>query len=293
MSWGLVRLPPDKLALVFSYTDPQAGPSAKGVILANATATNEEAAVAASRPNITVRVGPGLAVEPLSAHEVSRLALPAEPSWMEFFRTAPPTPWLEDPFFKSRFHPEYPNDLQAHFFITASKQVEQMWVRLGAPTGMPNTYAGVLLNTAHSDPSLKQGLLVKIRGAPGAKAPLWLSPVMEENLRTWDAKCQACGFDLMLEPAADVIKRSFPNAPAGSVMHGFTMRCAMCNQTMMVQMKAGAAPMPVHVQGSVPAPAPAGASAVARAPSSKAPSWVLPAVVAGLFVLWFIVKRLL
>lgn len=290
MSWGLVR-PQDQYVLVFSYTDPQAGPSAKGAMLAAETPTPEEAALAMSRPNITVRVGPGLAVVPLSAHEIARLALPAEPEWMSFFRGAP-TPWTSDPFFKSRFHPEFPNDLQAHFFIITAKKVEQMWVRLDGPTPMASTYSGVLLNTAHSDPSLAQGMRVKIRGAPGAKAPLWLSPAMEANLQSWDAKCTACGFDLVLEPVADVVARSFANAPPGTVFEAFTTRCAMCNQTMQVQKKAGGAALPVHVQGSVPAPAPRAAS-VARAPSSKAPSWVLPAVVAGLFVLWFIVKRLL
>lgn len=234
MSWGLV-LVRDQLALVYSYTDPQAGPSAKGALLTTTEPSLEDARAAATRPNITIRIGGGLQLRPLPELERQRLGLPDEPEWMQFFRPPPSGAWKKDPFFKGRFHPNHPNDVQVTFFFVEGGTAEQMWVRIERETATAGVYEGTLLNTAHTRPELASGTTVKVRGAPGVKGPLWLSEVMAANAASWDARCEACGFDLVLEPVDAVIARTFPDAPAGSTMEAFTTRCAMCRQTQLVQ----------------------------------------------------------
>lgn len=241
MSWGLIRVQ-EQLAIVFSYVDPQAGPSAKGTLLTSTEATVEDARAAATRPNVTVRLGEGLQVRPLPELEVARLALPEEPEWLRFFQAPPSGAWVKDPFFKGRFHPQFPNDVQGVFFFPASRKAEQMWVRLERETPVAGTYEGVLLNTAHLEPTLKEGTRVRLRGAEGASGPVWVSDVTAQNLTAWDARCEACGFDLVLEPVETLIKRSFPDAPEGAEFEALTTRCAMCRQTQLLQRKVTEAP---------------------------------------------------
>ncbi|MFZ5445212.1 MAG: hypothetical protein ACOZQL_34800 [Myxococcota bacterium] len=239
MSWGLIRVQ-DQLALVFAYTDPQAGPSAKGTLLTSTEPTTEDARAAATRPNVTVRLGAGLQLRPLPEPERERLALPDEPEWLVHFRPPPSGAWSTDPFFRGRFHPDFPNDIQALFFFLEEQKAERMWVRLERETGVPGVYEGALLNTAHARPELSAGTPVRLRGAPGAKGPLWLTDVMATNAAEWLARCEACGFDLVLEPVPQLLARTFPDAPPGTEMTAFTTRCAMCQQTQLVQRRSSA-----------------------------------------------------
>lgn len=77
--------------------------------------------------------------------------------------------------------------------------------------------------------------------SPGVRAlskphpPLVHMPrVAVENLRTWTAVCESCGFDLLFIPVMDLHKMQFPNTPAGTVPVQFTTRCVLCSQTMHV-----------------------------------------------------------
>lgn len=51
--------------LAFRDVDRQAGPSANGAYLAGAQPTREESVLAASQPNVTVRLAPAFALHPL------------------------------------------------------------------------------------------------------------------------------------------------------------------------------------------------------------------------------------
>ncbi len=250
MGWGIVRLP-EQRALVYSYVDPQAGPSAKGALMHGEAPTLDDARAAATRPGVTVRLGPGLTPRALTEEELIDLQLPDEPEWMEFFRPREEGPWRKDPLLAGRFHPQHPNDLQVSFFLPAHRQVEQMWVRLDGEVPALHAWGGTLLNTSHLDPALTQGTRVAVRGAKGAEAPLWVSEVMAKNLERWDATCSACGFDLVLEPVEALLARQFPGLPEGSVMEAFTTRCAMCNQTQSVSLRRDGAPLE-ETQGADP-----------------------------------------
>ncbi len=242
MSWGLIRVQ-DHQALVFSYVDPQAGPSAKGALLRDVEPTSEDVRDAATRPTLTVRLGPGLQPRPLPVELAERLTLPAEPEWLAFFRPGPPGPWTKDPLLAEHFHADCPDDVSALFFLAGTGQVERMWVRLDREVPAHQAWGGVLLNTAHHDAALTQGTRVMVRGVPGAKGPLWLSPAMAKNLEQWSAKCEACGFDLVLEPVEVLIARQFKNVPAGESLVQLTTRCAMCRQTQLVVRREPSAPV--------------------------------------------------
>jgi hypothetical protein len=91
MSWGFIRLP-DQRALVFSYVDPKAGPSAKGARVLGDVPSPEEVQAAVMRPNVTVRLEKGLTPRPLKDETLDELGLPDEPAWLELFRPPPPKP---------------------------------------------------------------------------------------------------------------------------------------------------------------------------------------------------------
>lgn len=252
MSWHYFDGLEARRVLAFRYVDRQAGPSAKGAFLAGIDPTTGEVATAATRPEVTVRIDPRMQMTALSAADVARLGLPAEPEWMQFFK---PGPWTSDPRLAGKFHPEYPDDLQASFFFPSTGNVEQMWVRLERAEPALEAYAGKLLNTAHADASIAAGTTVLIRPAPGASIPVWLSPAVQENLRDWTAKCSACGFDLVVEPVSALLARQFANAPPGATFEALTTRCAMCRNTQMVTRR-GLADS-VSVTAAAPAPVPA------------------------------------
>ncbi|MFO0597912.1 MAG: hypothetical protein U0228_21600 [Myxococcaceae bacterium] len=261
--WSLVRIQ-EQRALVFTYTDPQAGPSAKGSLIVGELPTPDEARSAVTRPNLTVRIGPGIVPFRLKKEEVAALALPAEPEWLAFFRPKGTGRWASDPLLAGHFHADFPDDVRAGFFLVEQRQVEQMWVRLDGAVPELGAWQGTLLNTAHADATLAAGRRVTVRGAVGTPGPVWLSPAIEENLRTWEGRCGACGFDLVLTPIEDLIKRQFPDAPPDAVLQGMTTRCAMCNQTQVLQRRpARLAPT------SPPPPSPAPALAVAPAAGSN------------------------
>lgn len=268
MSWNLVTLQ-DKRALVFRYVDPQAGPSAKGAFLAGAEPTIEEAQAAVSQPAVTVRLAPVFPLTPLSPEEVRRLALPDEPQWLSFY--ARDTPWTADARLRGAFHPEFPDDLQAAFHFPSTGQVEQMWVRLTSAEPGLDAYRGTLLNTAHSDPRVAAGESVLVRPAPGSPMPIWLSAVVQENLRGWSAKCESCGFDLVVEPVKTLIARHFPTAPADAVFEALTTRCALCRGTQVLSRRGTTAHEPSPGQ---PAPA--------ATPPATSPKLIVGLVVAAL-----------
>ena len=137
-------------------------------------------------------------------------------------------------------HPQYPDDLQALFFFPAARRVEQIWVRLERDRAEHGAYEGLLLNTAHSDPSVAAGGRVVVRPTPGARLPVWLSPTVEQNLRDWSAKCTGCGFDLVLEPVDAIAARQFQGAGAGVTFEALTTRCSQCGATQMLERRGGA-----------------------------------------------------
>jgi hypothetical protein len=232
MSWISATLGGDHF-LLFAYTDPAAGPSGKGIKLAGDAPTHEEAHRAVHAPTNTVRL-PGVATAPLSNDWVEYLQLPASPPWMAHFAPARPAPWRNDPAFAGRFHPQFADDIEAHFVLLGKKTIEKMWVRLDEV--VPGVgYRGGLLNTSHLEPSLAAGARVMVRPSHSHPPAMWVPDgACADNLRAYSSVCEKCGFDLIFIPIADLARMQFPDAPPNTMMEQMTTRCLMCRSTMHV-----------------------------------------------------------
>jgi len=223
-----------KVFLGYSYVDQMAGLSAKGGVIAWPTTASAAAEVAA-RPTHTVRL-PGFNAVVLEPSEVATLALPGRPDWADFFGPPPAErPWRDDPAMQAFAHADLPDDFQATFYFWPGNRAEQMWVSLRTADPAVKGYAGELLNQPHTPNTLERGATVSIRVAPGASAPMWVSPVMRANLARWKVRCNACGFDMLMAPADYIASEQFPNAPDGCVPVAFTTRCNLCGETAMVE----------------------------------------------------------
>lgn len=222
--------------LAFTYVDARGELSARGGKLPP-DFTPDALHAAVELPGASFRGLPGAWIAvPLDDDERARLQLPAVPSWMK--QLAPPPasqPWRTDPALAGKFHPSYPDDLEALFFFHTHQRVERMWVRITDVAADLGGYLAQLLNTPHTPVGLQAGAQVVIRAAPGAASPVWLSDAARDNLARYQALCHDCGFDLLLVPADEIARAQFPGAPEGAVIMQFTTRCAMCRGTMTVE----------------------------------------------------------
>ena len=236
-SWVWIDMGKGERYLAFTYVDPSAGPSAKG-IEAPRGLTAKQAKQAADAPDHTVRLSPkGFPTTPLTAAEVKELKLPATPTWLSFFsKPKAELPWRSDP--KLSFHADYPNDLEARFFFPEERTAEQMWVSLNGVDAEVSGYTGKLLNTPNSKSDVREGSQVTVRVTPGVSEPVWVTKVMRANLKDWKMACTACGFDMHFTPVAELIGAQFKDAPKDSTMEKFTTRCPVCGKTMMIEHKA-------------------------------------------------------
>lgn len=229
MTWVQIHVRPTEILVGFTYEDESAGLSAKGAIV-QPESLNEDVRRAIERPDVTVRLDPpGYQVTPLAPETIARLGLPAVPPWLKFFGMPPQRPWRSDTALTGRFHPEYPDHLEVAFFFRDG--TERMWVRTTDVEPTIGGYVGELLNAPFADATgLTQGDRVTYRVASGALDPIWVSPAVRANLAEWSSSCSACGFDMLLEPAEDILARQFEGSES---LLAFTTRCPMCGQTMI------------------------------------------------------------
>jgi hypothetical protein len=132
-------------------------------------------------------------------------------------------------------HADLPDDFVATFYFWPDKRAEQMWVSLRTADPAVGGYAGTLLNEPRTPGHLDRNATVSIRVAPGARAPVWVSPVMRANLARWKIRCNDCGFDMLMAPADYIASQQFPNAPSGCVPLAFTTRCDLCGGRAMIE----------------------------------------------------------
>ncbi len=214
----------------FTYVDPDAGLSAKGA------AEGDPSLVQA--PAHTVRLPMPVPFRVLSEEEQQRRGLPAQPPWLHFYgpQPDPQAPWRKDPLLSPHLLPGFPDDLPVLFYGQAQGEwhMEEMWVRLRAHDAKERLYEGELLNQPHHLQRVNKGERVRLRVAAGAPRPIYVGDVEARNLRDYDARCEGCGFDMLLEPASDIQARQFANVPADEAMLAFTTRCLRCGEGMLV-----------------------------------------------------------
>lgn len=216
-----------KTYLVYGYLDRTAGWSAKGVEV-QGKPTAQDCHNAQNTPTVTFRMPMGN-FAPLPAGEPEAYGL-ARPSWMRFFEAPAEAVWRTDPRLAKARHPEFPDDVQAMFFLQFPA-LEQMWVRIEAAVG--NAYEGRLLNQPHAG-GLQKDARVRIACPPGSTLPIWASPTVEANQQRYRGACAQCGFDWVVVPVDQLIQQQFPDAPPGAQLMSFTTRCALCQGTQVL-----------------------------------------------------------
>ena len=55
------------------------------------------------------------------------------------------------------------------------------------------------------------------------------------NLSKYRGACEQCGFDLVVAPIDELIRKTFPDAPPGAQLMSFTTRCALCQGTQVLR----------------------------------------------------------
>lgn len=221
--------------LAFAYIDPTAGPSAKGKVV-SWPPTGLEVDEVVNRPDTTYR-GPRVAAEVVPAEEVRRLALPERPPWLVHYDAGQRRPWLDDRALDAAREPTYVDDFKTLFMFLEQRRAEQMWVRLEDRADEVGGYRGRLLNQPATQAGVAKNDVVVIRTAPGQSLPLYVSPDAQQNLRTWDCKCDGCGLDMHPVSFERIAAAQFPGAPADAAPLQFTTRCPSCGATMHVKRK--------------------------------------------------------
>ena len=237
--WGRVSAPDGTTFIVFTHEDAEAGLSAIGYPVSDQL-TKVEARKITDQPITIFRFSDGYKTfnfSPLSQEEIAFFNLPAEPEWLKFYgpQGNPGRAWRDDPALVGKFHPGYPDDIEALFFFPEHGNIEKMWVGLVDIDEEVGGYIGKLLNTPNTPSSLTEGSRVTIRTSPGEESPIYISETTRKNLQEWQGTCQACGFDLIMVSVADFVRKTFPSIPANGELEMFTMRCALCHETMGVQ----------------------------------------------------------
>jgi hypothetical protein len=225
------------LILAYTYQDAEGGLSARGREVPDDPGPNpDQVARLIAEPDVTVRVWPECPVAPLSDTEVGRLGLPDRPPWLRESAggTIRASPWRLDPEMHGRFHPRFPDDVTALFFLRETGQLERMWVRLTGTDEEVGGYWGELLNTATGG-APAAGERVCVRLTPGLDDPLYVDAVTRANLTEWAGQCAKCGFDLVMLDVRQMQRQQYPDMPPEALRLAFSSRCAACGNGMLVR----------------------------------------------------------
>ena len=248
--WVWIDRLPDEPIIAFVYLDPHAGPSAKGGLASEASL--------ATMPTRTVRLS-GIDVRELTADEIRVRKLPERPAWVEVYGPQPDaeSPWHNDPLLAGRFHPQFPNDIQALVHDGDPRRTrrgpELCWIRIlrvdRAPTRrLANTdvepsrhiYVAELLNQPHTLESVKRGERIKVISVHGLPHPLHVHDDYLREREDWTiTPCSKCGMSECFDPPSVMIQLRFPEAPKDTQMMAFTSFCSHCGGVQELQRVTG------------------------------------------------------
>ncbi len=150
-------------------------------------------------------------------------------------------PWREDPSFKGRFDPLYPDDLLVVVHEggpqLTNRLPEIMWVRVLEKRW--NSYLGMLLNQPHALETVGQGDHIMFMPAAGSRHPIRVTEKYLEERAGWDVRpCLQCGLSELFDPPSELIHEIFTELPANALTMGwFTSFCPFCGGFQLVSSK--------------------------------------------------------
>lgn len=224
--WVMIDRLPEEPIVAFVYLDQHAGPSAKGGL--------DSEAQLATMPSRTVRLSPQTALRELTDDEVRSRKLPAKPAWLSSFGPQPTrdAPWRNDPHLAGKFHPQFPDDLQALVHDGDPRRMrrgpELCWVRIQRVEN--GVYIAALLNQPHTLQSVKKGDAIKLLSVAGMPHPLHVTEDYLRERRGWQiTPCDRCGASECFDPPTVMAQVRFPNAAPGDQIQAFTSFCPNLN----------------------------------------------------------------
>jgi len=156
----------------------------------------------------------------------------------------PKTPWREDPKLRTRFHPDFPDDIQVLVhdggLRTTDKRPEVVWVRV--TDGCSPWYVGTVLNQPLDLLSVHQGSTIHFVVPQGGEYPLMVTEQYIRERPDWLIEpCQRCGLTELFDAPSKLIEITFPDPvpdpPASEkcpVMIIFSTFCGFCGGTLVV-----------------------------------------------------------
>jgi hypothetical protein len=235
-AWLRLDLPELPGFVGFTYVDQEAGPSAQGRVQKD----GQEQAVIVRMPLGTWEV--------LSEVEVSRLGLPAVPSWVEEFYGPQPKPgalwgwWRQHPRLRGRFLPEYPDDLQVLVHDggprLTDRRPELVWVRVTGGEG--DVFTGRVLNKPHQLVTVSEGSEIQFIAPAGGEHPLRVTGKYLAERSDWTiVPCNKCGLSELFDAPSDLLRVVFPNTPPGATTSMFSAFCGACGGLLLVKQRGG------------------------------------------------------
>lgn len=152
-----------------------------------------------------------------------------------------PTSWRNNALLKSRFLPDYPDDLQVIVHdggprITAASP-ELVWARVVEKTDEGH-FTACVLNKPHGLKLVSEGTVIHFMIKNGWDYPVQVrSNYLEERSEWTIHACDKCGFDELFDAPSDLIAKIFPDVPEDATMDTFTSFCPLCGGVQGVQHK--------------------------------------------------------
>jgi hypothetical protein len=151
-----------------------------------------------------------------------------------------PHEWREHPKLVTRFHPDYPDDLQVIVHDggprLTDRHPELVWVRVTKCDG--DVFTGRILNQPHQLTSVSEGSEIMFIVPDSGNHPLQVREKYIQERPEWIIHpCDKCGLSELFDAPSDLIRVVFPNTPTESVMSMFTTFCGACGGVQLVQHK--------------------------------------------------------
>jgi hypothetical protein len=146
--------------------------------------------------------------------------------------------WHKDPALAGRFHPDAPDDCQVVVHAGGPRLTttapELVWVRLVAKQG--KTYRARLLNQPTQIAGLSAGDEILVLASAGSPYPVMVTEAYLAERDGWVIHpCDKCGLPELFDAPSDLMRATFPNAPADAEIEMFTAFCPLCGGVQGVE----------------------------------------------------------
>ncbi len=146
-------------------------------------------------------------------------------------------PWRVNPKLKDKFHPEYPDDIEAivhEGFRVSDSKPEQMWIRVQEFDG--SIFKAILLNQPFQLKNLKQGDKCLFILEPKLGVLVRVTTEYLNDIKMWEiTPCDKCSNSTLFDPPSRIMHAAFPGLPEGATTEGFTTFCPFCGGVIIVK----------------------------------------------------------